>query len=150
MPGLRVLVLSPGFPVAERPYYTPGIVDTLSMIGRTHALSIHALREPPPPGPHPFRGLTVVGHGGRFRPARALGLARGALRARPDLVWSLWADRTGVPAAALAAGLRVPLVLSLMGGELAALPELDYGWMRRPGARKILEHLCARARAITV
>jgi glycosyltransferase involved in cell wall biosynthesis len=147
MAALRVLVLSPGFPTGDRPYYTPGIVDTLSMIARTHELTIHSIRGKPERGRHVYRGLTIVGHGASSRAARAVSFFRGLGKA--DLVWALWPDRTGLLAAAAARLLGAPLVVSLMGGELADLPELDYGYLRRRRARAILDRVLASARAIT-
>jgi hypothetical protein len=58
--GLSVLVLGPGFPVADRPYYTPCVVETLSMIARTHALALLALSDPPDRGWHAYRGAELA------------------------------------------------------------------------------------------
>lgn len=133
----RVLVLSPGFPVAERPYHTPGIVETLAMIGRVHALTICALNAPPASGVHAYRGLKIV----------ARSMARGifgGLRFPFDVVWALWPNRTGV--FALAA--RAPLVVSFLGAELSRDVALAYGASSLL-RRRLVPAVVRRARALT-
>lgn len=133
----RVLVLSPGFPVADRPYYTPGIVDTLAKIGREHPLTICALNAPPESGAHEYRGLKIVAR------SFARGLFAG-LRFPFDVVWALWPNRTGT----FAMLARAPLVVSLLGAELSADKALTYGSSSRL-RRYLLPMVLRRARAIT-
>lgn len=131
---LRILVLSPGFPTRDHPPYAPAVVDTLAELARSHDLEIHAISGTTEVGLSSYRGLDVVRYGRGDRLTRALllgGIVAGRARARAfDAIWSLWVDRTGPAAIALSRLLRVPAVLSVMGGELAALHALEYGLAR--------------------
>lgn len=149
---LSVLALTPGFPLGDRAH-RPAIVDTLERLVEHHDVEVHALRPPPDaPGTHVYRGLRVVGYGGGPKLVRFAALARAIARRASDfdVLWALWVDRTGPAALALGRLLGKPVVLSVMGGELADLAALDYGWARTPLRRSALVRMAAEAARITV
>jgi hypothetical protein len=125
-------------------------VDTLARLARRHALEIHAMRPPPErSGQYQFEGLNVIGYGRKSALARSLAFMRNAL-ARYDLVWSLWPDRTGALALPASMLVRRPLVVSLMGGEIAAVPAKRYGSFIRSRSRMVVKSALAASRRITV
>lgn len=147
-----MLALTPGFPLGDRAH-RPAIVDTLAELARDHDVEVHALRPPPDePGAHVYRGLRVVGYGAGSKAVRFASLVRAVAprRARFDVVWALWVDRTGPAALALGRLFDKPVVLSVMGGELADLTHLDYGWSRTPLRRRGMALMLGRAARITV
>ncbi|HET6315015.1 MAG TPA: glycosyltransferase [Chloroflexota bacterium] len=57
-------------------------------------------------------------------------------RRRPfDVLHAFWATESGLLAALAGRVLRVPVLVSLAGGELVALPDIGYGDQRRPWER---------------
>lgn len=54
---------------------------------------------------------------------------------RPDVVHGLWAGVTGLAAATIGRRFSVPSVVSMCGGELAALPQISYGGGMTRGGR---------------
>jgi glycosyltransferase involved in cell wall biosynthesis len=148
---LRILVLAPGFPTHDGPY-VPGIVDTLAELARRHRVVVRAVRPPPEPSVEAtYRGIEVWGAGRRSRLGRGLHLFRAAARdPAPDVIWAIWPDRTGLLAGALGRALRRPVLISLMGGELADLPALDYGALRSRRRRAALRLALDAAAALTV
>jgi glycosyltransferase involved in cell wall biosynthesis len=96
----------------------------------------------------------VHGYGKGTKVERGLAFLRRTIaRAKSerwDVVWSLWPDKTGLLAMLASKLLGRPLVLSIMGGEIASLPECGYGSFGDPRLRFVLERLLTRARRTTV
>ena len=80
-----------------------------------------------------------VGDHGKRDIARVLYEAPRAIarHGRPDVVHGLWANLPGLTAVAAATRFRVPSVVSVCGGELAAVPEIGYGGGLRTGTRRL-------------
>lgn len=141
---MRLLVLSPGFP-AYPGAFTPGVVDTLVGLAETHRVEVRCVRSPlPQRGRIRFRGLDVVSASGVAGLKGVLAAAGSA-----DVVWALWPNRTGDVAVIAARAAGKPLVLSLMGAELANLPEVDYGTCRTLRGRLRMQALLRAADLVT-
>ena len=69
---------------------------------------------------------------------------------RPDIVHGLWATITGLAAVAAARRSRAPSVVSVCGGEMAWLADIDYGGAGTRGGRLIARSAIGRASAVTV
>ncbi len=123
----------------------PAVTDLLSAMGREHDVRVVALRHPPP-GPafdgggfmvHRLGAGADKGMSGRGR-VLALGV-RAIVRLhaqRPfDVLHALWADEAGAVAVLAGRLLRRRVVVSVMGGELAALPDVGYGAALGRGGR---------------
>lgn len=153
---MRILVLSPGFPV-DGARYGHAVAEQVVALADRHEILVQSLSARPElparraPGPHAWRaGLPVWAPplGGR---ARRLGQVWAWHRRRPpDLVWSLWLDRSGPAALALARAFRARWVASVMGGELADLPGLGYGGARTRRGRLGVQALLRAADRVTV
>jgi glycosyltransferase involved in cell wall biosynthesis len=70
--------------------------------------------------------------------------------ARFDLVHGIRGFPCGLAAVLIGRGYRVPSIVSVQGGETAALPHIGYGNMRRQPLRAITRWMCKQASAVTV
>lgn len=90
---------------------------------------------------HPLPGLGILGRGRQ--------LSRALREAGPfDVVHAFWASPCGFLAVA-AAPRRTPVVVSLAGGELAAIPDIGYGCGLVPRERLKVRVALRRAAAVT-
>ena len=104
---------------------------------------VFALFQEARPGRWPLVGATVHNAGARPRRLRAATQMLAEHRkARFDIVHAFWAGPSGQAAALFATFARVPMILSLPGGDLAAIPEIGYGgylrWRGRVRTRAVL------------
>ena len=134
----------------------PAILWLIERLARRHELTVFALGQNQQPGEWNLLGARVIDLGSPRRfPIPALGLAvriaqlRRAGRSREfDVVHAFWASPCGF-LAALAFPRRTPLVVSLAGGELAAIPEIGYGRGLIARERMKVSFALRRASAVT-
>lgn len=89
---------------------------------------VFALQQEARPGEWQLFGATVRNAGARPRRLRTLAaMLAEHRRERFDIIHAFWAGAPGVAAAAFARLTRVPLIVSLPGGDLVGLPDIDYG-----------------------
>jgi glycosyltransferase involved in cell wall biosynthesis len=92
--------------------------------------------------------------GSRLRKLRWASLASrflSAHRRRPyDLLMSFWGYPVGTFMLALAALVRRPSVVTILGAEAASVPSIGYGHLRQPVTRRLVVATCARASAVVV
>jgi glycosyltransferase involved in cell wall biosynthesis len=67
-----------------------------------------------------------------------------------DVVHALWAHEPGALAAEACRGTNVPLVVSVLGGELAALHDIRYGGAQESLNRHLARRSLARAALVTI
>jgi glycosyltransferase involved in cell wall biosynthesis len=104
-----------------------------------HGAQVHTLSDGEP------RGLGRVALWGEYR--RRI---RADHAERPfDLLHGFWATEPGYLATRIATGLGIPSVVSLAGGELAALRAVRYGAQLHPWRRHMVAHALRRATVIT-
>lgn len=96
---------------------------------------VFALQQEPRPGRWQLLGAEVHNAGARPRRLRALGqLLAEQRRGGFDVVHGFWAGGSGLVAAIFRRLTGVPAVLTLPGGDLAALRDIGYGaWLTRRG-----------------
>ena len=126
----------PGFNADERDWWIPALRDLVIGLRQHIDPTVFALRYPHSTAPYRVFDVPVVPFGGAETRrlgrlpliARATRVVRTLLRAGElDGVHALWAHEPGLVGAMACAGSgRRPLV-SLLGGELAALREIGYG-----------------------
>jgi len=98
------------------------------LVARGDEIHLFALQQEPRPGHWPLLGAQVHNAGARPRRLRSLGqLWTEHRRSRFDIVHAFWAGGPGVVAALFARLVGVPSVLTLPGGDLAALADIGYG-----------------------
>lgn len=133
---LKVALVTPGFSAGEDDWCIPALLHLVRELARRHDVTVYTLRYPHFRGTYRVHGATVQSFGG----ATAGGLRRFPLllnavrsivhngRRRPhSIVHGLWADEAGAVATLAARRQEVPALVSLMGGELVRMPDIDYG-----------------------
>lgn len=137
---LNIGLVTPGFSADESDWCIPALLNLVRRLAATHDVTVYTLRYPPAARSYTVAGARVRALGGATSGgARKFGLlwrAVGAIMTdashKPfSLLHGLWADEPGLVAALAGRRLRLPVLVSLMGGELAHLPELDYGGQLR-------------------
>jgi glycosyltransferase involved in cell wall biosynthesis len=127
---------------------TPALLWQIERLARQHALHIFALHQYAQPCTYSLLGATVHNLGwprGRGALAQAMlrlpELVRALQRVGPfDLVHGWW-GQPAIGAAAFAGRIcRTPVVTTLVGGELIALPHIRYGGRLTPQSR-VMMHL---------
>ena len=150
----RVVLVTPGFSASEEDWCIPILRDFAEGLAQRNDVSIVALRYPGEPGSYRVAGIDVVSLGGGTRKglskiglmARAtVAVAREAKRFSADVIHAFWAHEPGAVACAAGRFAGVPVVVTLMGGELAALPEIDYGGLLATGNRNLARLSLGRA-----
>ncbi|MFN8528111.1 MAG: glycosyltransferase [Anaerolineae bacterium] len=137
MRNLRVGVLIPGFSSDAHDWAIPVQLNLAREQARYVDYRVIALRYPHRRDHYQVFGAQVysLGYGADARGMRRLLLWRETLsllerlhREKPfDVLHAMWADETGLIAGWFGRRHRIPVVVSILGGELANLPRIDYG-----------------------
>lgn len=125
----------PGFSKDAHDWAIPAIQSLVLELSLRHDVFAFSLRYPPT-GTYNVGGVQHLATGGGthfglgslniiWQTARAI--ARKHSQQAFDVVHAFWADEAGLTAVLVAAYLRVPAIITLSGGELTYLPEIDYG-----------------------
>lgn len=141
---LRIGLVTPGFSASEADWCIPAQLDLVRALAERDDVRVFALRYPHERRTYGVHGAQVHAFAAAQRrgPRRLFMWARVRLalrrehRRRPfDVLHALWAHEPGFLATLAGRVLRVPVVVSVLGGELADLPEVDYGggrtWLNR-------------------
>ncbi|HUN08901.1 MAG TPA: glycosyltransferase [Aggregatilineales bacterium] len=133
---MHIGILLPGFSQDERDPAIPVQLNLVRELARRDSVRVLALRYPFERRIYTVAGAEVHALGaGPVRGLHRLKLWADALihlrqmhRTQPfDLLHAMWADETGLIAAWAARMLRVPVVISVAGGETVWLPDIQYG-----------------------
>src|SRR5450432_1945557 len=129
---MNIGVLIPGFSDGEQDWCIPVYLNLVQALAQTDSVRVFALRYPPRRDSYSVYGAQVFTLGGRSSTA---GIARWILLARTinaivrqhhsqpfDVLHAIWADETGFVACVAGKLIGVPVVVSIAGGELVALP----------------------------
>ena len=123
----------------------PAVIALIERLSARHDVLVFALTQEPAPGTWELAGAAVHNIGARRTTWRALRAIVSEHRLRSfDVVHAIWSGRCGLVAVAFGAMTGVPSVVHVAGGELAALPEIQYGSALRWRGR-IREALVLRA-----
>src|SRR5262245_22388657 len=129
---MNVGIMIPGFSDGEQDWCIPVYLNLVRSLAQQDRVRVFALRYPPRRDRYSVYGAQVISLGGNSRISGArrwLLLARTVAavirghRSRPfDVLHAIWADETGFASCVAGRLLGVPVVVSIAGGELAALP----------------------------
>lgn len=156
---MRIALVVPGFSADEEDWAIPCVQDLVQALAEGHELEIFALRYPSRNASYEVFGVRVDplrgGLSGGVSRAPLIGRAVAHIMERArrrsfDLVHGLWADEPGAVAAIAAGLLRVPALVSLMGGELVAMRDIGYGAQLSRANRLLLRFALSRATKVTV
>lgn len=131
-----ILIITPGYAAPSDPACLPGLRDMVRALTKTRDVTILAARYPHQAGEYALDDAHIVALGG----ANATGWARWQLLARAsavatdlvvrsqtEVVHAFWADEPGWIGSVVKARTGAALVVSLGGGEIAALPSSGFG-----------------------
>lgn len=149
---MKVVWIVPGFSRDERDWCIPALLDLARVLAQHCELHIIALRYPYRRDRYSVYGATVHAIGGGHRGARFTpGIWREALNLinllQADVLHAFWAYEPGLIAAR--AAVRMPIIISLAGGELIDLPKIKYGLARHIHLRLVLRWSLRRAEVVT-
>lgn len=133
---MRIALVVPGFSVDASDWCIPALRDLVRELAKTADVHVFALRYPNRISRYDLFGARVSAlRGGAARRLMSMSLWRRAAAAiaaehrvrRFDVLHAFWADEPGFVAVLTGRFLGIPTVVSLAGGELARLPDIDYG-----------------------
>jgi glycosyltransferase involved in cell wall biosynthesis len=155
----RIGILTPGFSASESDWCIPAVLDLVRTLAREDDVRVFPLRYPHTRAPYSVFGARVTPLGAAQRRGlwrvplyvRALSALSGEARRRPfDLLHALWADEPGALAVLAGRRMGVPVVVSILGGELCDLPEIGYGGQRGSVDRRLSASALRLAERVTV
>jgi glycosyltransferase involved in cell wall biosynthesis len=133
---MKVGLIVPGFSADAGDWCIPVLVDVVRELSRRAEVHVFALRYPGRRARYRLHGAQVHAlGGGEVRGAGRAGLLTAAWasiltehrRGPFSVLHGLWADEPGFIAVTAARLLRIPAVVSVMGGELLAMRDIGYG-----------------------
>jgi len=136
---MRVGLVLPGFSADATDWCIPALRHLARTLATTDDVRVVAVRYPYRAARYAVDAAEVIALGGADRRGAAtLALWRTTLqtlsaehRRRPfDVLHAFWATESGLLAAAAGRLLRIPTLVSLAGGELVSLRDIDYGDQR--------------------
>ena len=156
---MKIAVLVPGFSRSTTDWCIPALRDYVDRLGGLgHQVHVFAIRWPRRRTSYAIGSARVHAFGGGRRlGVRVVGLWRRVACAIAEehrrgaftVIHAFWADEPGWLAAWTGDRLGVPVVVSLAGGELVAMPDIDYGLLRLPGRRQAVAWTLRRAAVVT-
>lgn len=133
---MRIALIMPGFSANDQDWCIPALFNLTCGLAQAHEVVVFTLRYPYRRGTYTLNGAQVHALGGGLTRGvgrarlwgRALAALQRASAEKPfDVIHAFWADEPGFLATLAGRRLRTPVVVSLMGGELACLPDIGYG-----------------------
>jgi release factor glutamine methyltransferase len=154
---MRIALFANGFPERDDGSFTPAVIDTLRRLSEKHEICVFALggMQPAQKKEYRFDRMQVFATGSiTFWNCawKAAGLLQCSLRLHREqpfhLAHGIW--HVGSLAATFFGTLAgCPVVLSMLGGEAANMPAIDYGVVQKRHWRWILNRCFRNASAIT-
>jgi glycosyltransferase involved in cell wall biosynthesis len=128
----------------------PALLALIRRLAAAHELHVFATHQEPRPRSWRLEGAAVHNLGLPHTVWRALAAIRGEHRKAPfRVVQSIFAGRSGALAVAAGTLLRVPSFVHVAGGELVALPDIQYGGCSSWRGRMLQRTVLRRATEIT-
>ena len=158
MPDLRVALIVPGFSSDENDWCIPALLDFVRALSRRIDLEVFTLRYPHRRGSYRIGNATIHSLGweqrrGIYSPWLWVAAYRFIMRRHHQSPFSVlhafWADEPAWIGAACAKRLGIPLVVSVAGGELSAVPRVRYGLRRHALQRQLISRALRTARVVT-
>lgn len=156
---MRIGLITPGFSAHEGDWCIPWLLNLTRTLAGQHDVRVFTLRYPHRRASYSVFGARVQAFGGATRGGihrlPLLLRARSAIlsehRRQPfDVLHGLWADEPGFLAVTAARRSGIPVVVSLLGGELVRFPDIGYGGQLSRANRWLTARALAGAGRITV
>lgn len=148
---MKVALLVPGGVDRGGEYRViPCLLWLIERLARKHEVHVFALWQEPGASRYQLLGAEVHNIGQSPRRARMSAQIVGEHRRQPfDILHAIWAAPPGVVGAIVSKMIGVPLLLHITGGDLAALPEIDYGGRKHRRGRLWLRAAVGGASLVT-
>lgn len=152
--GHHAVLVTPGYSASEDDWCIPILRDFVASLSERTGVSIVTLRYPEPGKTYKVGGVPVTALGGGQRKGvskfgllgRAVStVVREVRRTQADVIHAFWGHEPGAVAVIAGRLTRTPVVVSLMGGELASIPSIAYGGLLSPGNRLLARFCLPRA-----
>jgi len=156
---MRIVYVVPGGvdpPDRPQPRVIPFVHHLVRSMAERHDVAVVAVGHDPEPGEWTLFGTPVVnvpvGAHSKADIARVLAEVPKVVRrfGKPDVVHGLWANLLGLAAVTAAGTTRAASVVSVCGGELAAVPSIGYGGGLQRGTRQLATASLRMADEVTV
>jgi glycosyltransferase involved in cell wall biosynthesis len=130
---MRIALVVPGGVDRSAEYRViPALLALLARLSREHEVHAFALAHEAQPGEWQLAGAHVHNIGSPRTLARAVGAILACHRVAPfQLTHAIWSGSPGLVAVAAGKLLRVPTLVHVAGGEIVALPDINYGGVLR-------------------
>jgi len=155
---MHIGIITPGFSASEADWCIPALLDFIHHPPRNITFSIITLRYPHHTTPYSVYGADVTPLGFAKRAGlwrymlyrKAIQTLKAIHEQKPfDMLHAFWADEAGFIAVRAGKQLKIPAVVSVMGGELVNFPEIDYGHGRSLIGRMMIHHALHHATVLT-
>ncbi len=144
------LVLPGGVDRSGEVRVIPAVLALIERLSNHHDVQVIVLHQEPQPAQWLLAGAVIHNIGVRNTRLRAIRTIASLHRNRKfDLIHAIWSGSCGLIAVLAARLLKVPSVIHIAGGELVALPEVDFGGMRTWRSRLRERWVLRRATATT-
>ncbi len=152
------LIVPGGVDPSGRVRVIPVLLSLIQRLARRHQVLVAPLSQEPEPVSYQLWGARIVSLGrvpGRLPAVAFLQRWRRLLAAfnawgdKPDIIHALWLGGTSTLALLTGRWLKVPVVVSVGGGELVRLPQIGYGGLSGPLGRLHARLALNGAQAVT-
>jgi glycosyltransferase involved in cell wall biosynthesis len=127
----------------------PALLALLRRLTSKHEVHVFCFAQEPQPSEYDLVGARIHNIGGWHRARMARLVLREHARSPFSLIHSIWSGTCSLIAVSIAKLLRIPSIVHVAGGELAAIPDIAYGgflsWRGQLRERAVLR----RASAVT-
>jgi glycosyltransferase involved in cell wall biosynthesis len=156
---MKIALVMPGFSASEIDWCIPALLNNVRLLAQRHNVHVYTLRYPHHHTPYQVYGANVYPFGAAQRDGyhrlRLIWQVQKAIWQEHQhspfgAIHGFWADEPGVIAVRVGQKLGIPAVVSVMGGELARLPEIGYGHQLSGFMRQMVRYSLHRATWITV
>jgi glycosyltransferase involved in cell wall biosynthesis len=156
---MNIGILLPGFSSDEQDWAIPVQSNLVRELARHDDVRVLALRYPHRRDCYQVFGATVYSLGvGQVRGMGRLALWWDALRTLRwlhrqksfDVLHAMWADETGLIAAWAGRWLKIPVVVSVAGGELVGFDDIGYGLQRSAFSQRMVRQALTGADCVVV
>ena len=159
MTRLKVGLIVPGFSANESDWCIPALLNVVRELAKQHEVHVFTLRYPHRKDTYQVFGATVHAFGGAFSAGTSrlkllgkalIAIIRHQRRHGLDILHGIWADEPGFLAVAAGRLTRTPAIVSIFGGELVGLQDIDYGVQLSHVGRWLVNMSLRSASTVTV
>jgi glycosyltransferase involved in cell wall biosynthesis len=148
---MRIALVVPGGVDRSGEYRViPALLSLIERLAHDDDVHVFALNQEPRASEWDLLGARIHNIGAGRARLRAVGTIRRQHRLTPfDVVHAIWSGSSGLVAVTVGAMLRIPSLVHVAGGELASMPDIDFGGMQTFRGRLRERLVLRRAACVT-